>query len=115
MHSAEFFQQLVEEELARFVKTLPREPSGLYDPIRYMLALGGKRIRPVLTLLSCEMFDGDYQKALSPAIGLEVFHNFTLLHDDIMDKAPLRRAMPTVHKKWNSDRKSTRLNSSHRT
>jgi geranylgeranyl diphosphate synthase type II len=103
MHSAEFFQQAVEKELEQFVKTLPKEPAGLYDSIRYMLALGGKRIRPVLTLLSCEMFGGDYTKAVSPAIGLEVFHNFTLLHDDIMDKAPLRRAMPTVHKKWNSD------------
>jgi geranylgeranyl diphosphate synthase, type II len=103
MHSAEFFQHAVEEELARFVKTLPKEPSGLYDSIRYMLALGGKRIRPVLTLMSCELFGGDYSKALSPALGIEVFHNFTLLHDDIMDRAPLRRAMPTVHKKWNAD------------
>jgi geranylgeranyl diphosphate synthase, type II len=103
MHSAEFFQHVVEEEINRFVKTLPKEPSGLYDSIRYMLALGGKRIRPVLTLLSCELFDGDYKKAFSPALGIEVFHNFTLLHDDIMDKAPLRRAMPTVHKKWNAD------------
>jgi geranylgeranyl diphosphate synthase, type II len=103
MHSAEFFQHIVDEELGRFVTTLPKEPSGLYDSIRYMLALGGKRIRPVLTLLSTEMFGGDYSKAISPALGIEVFHNFTLLHDDIMDKAPLRRAMPTVHKKWNSD------------
>src|SRR5947199_383183 len=103
MHSAEFFQHAVEEEISRFVKTLPKEPSGLYYSIRYMLALGGKRIRPVLTLLSCELFDGDYTNAISPALGIEVFHNFTLLHDDIMDKAPLRRAMPTVHKKWNAD------------
>jgi geranylgeranyl diphosphate synthase, type II len=103
MHSAEFFQHIVDEELGRFVTTLPKEPSGLYDSIRYMLALGGKRIRPVLTLLSAEMFGGDYTKAISPALGIEVFHNFTLLHDDIMDKAPLRRAMPTVHKKWNAD------------
>src|SRR3569832_2100760 len=103
MHSAEFFQHAVEEELGRFVTSLPKEPSGLYDSIRYMLALGGKRIRPVLTLLACEMFDGDYKKALSPALGIEVFHNFTLLHDDIMDKAPLRRAMPTVYRKWNAD------------
>src|SRR5436190_23413146 len=103
MHSAEFFQHAVEEELSRFVNTLPKEPIGLYDSIRYMLSLGGKRIRPVLTLLACEMFDGDYKKAISPALGTEVFHNFTLLHDDIMDKAPLRRSKPTVHEKWNSN------------
>jgi geranylgeranyl diphosphate synthase type II len=103
MHSAEFFQQLVENEISKYNTTFPQQPAALYDPIRYAMKLGGKRMRPVLTLLSCELFGGDYSKAISPAIGIEVFHNFTLLHDDIMDNAPLRRAMPTVHKKWNAD------------
>jgi len=76
------------------------EPSNLYDPIRYILDLGGKRFRPVLTLLSCGLFDENVQKALDPALGVEVFHNFTLMHDDIMDDAPLRRGKPTVHMHW---------------
>lgn len=79
------------------------EPSSLYDPIEYMMDLGGKRLRPVLTLLSCDMFGGDIENALAPAIGLELFHNFTLLHDDIMDLAPLRRGKETVYKKWNTN------------
>lgn len=77
-----------------------RKPAGLYEPIAYTLRLGGKRLRPALTLMACEMFDGDIQAALKPAIGLEVFHNFTLLHDDIMDKADIRRGQPTVHMRW---------------
>ena len=81
----------------------PVSPKGLYDPIRYMLSLGGKRMRPVLTLMACDAFNGDVERAISPALGLEVFHNFTLLHDDIMDNAPLRRSKPTVHEKWNSN------------
>jgi geranylgeranyl diphosphate synthase type II len=79
------------------------EPSSLYDPIEYMMDLGGKRLRPLLTLLSCDMFGGDIENALAPAIGLELFHNFTLLHDDIMDLAPLRRGKETVYKKWNTN------------
>ena len=75
----------------------------LYEPIRYMLSLGGKRLRPALLLMSTELFGGDYLKALPPALAIEVFHNFSLLHDDIMDKAPLRRSKPTVYKKWNTD------------
>jgi geranylgeranyl diphosphate synthase type II len=67
------------------------------------LLQGGKRIRPLLTLMSCEMFGGDTEKALYPAVGVEIFHNFTLLHDDIMDKAPIRRGQPTVYKKWNEN------------
>jgi geranylgeranyl diphosphate synthase type II len=78
-------------------------PQGLYEPIRYTLALGGKRIRPALTLLACNLFTDDIQPAVSPALGLEIFHNFTLLHDDIMDKADVRRGKPTVHKKWNEN------------
>lgn len=76
------------------------EPSQLYEPIRYILSLGGKRIRPVLTLLSCEFFGTDYHKAMHAALAVELFHNFSLIHDDIMDKAPLRRGKVTVHEKW---------------
>ena len=101
MHDFPFFQKLIEEEIRNL--SLPEQPSELYDPIRYMLTLGGKRIRPVLVLMSCEMFDGNISNAIHPAIGIEVFHNFTLLHDDIMDKAPLRRSKPTVHTRWNTD------------
>ncbi|WP_162428082.1 polyprenyl synthetase family protein [Pontibacter pudoricolor] len=79
------------------------QPSELYEPIRYIMALGGKRIRPMLVLLSAKMFDDDIEKALLPAAGVEVFHNFTLMHDDIMDKAPLRRGQQTVHEKWNAN------------
>jgi len=79
------------------------KPSSLYDPIKYMMDLGGKRIRPLLTLMSCEMFGGCIEEALAPAMGLELFHNFTLLHDDIMDQAPIRRGKETVFKKWNTN------------
>lgn len=78
-------------------------PGELYAPIDYTMDMGGKRVRPVLTLMACELFGGDLQKALPVATALEVFHNFTLVHDDIMDKAPLRRGQPTVHVKWNPD------------
>ncbi|MBB6459534.1 polyprenyl synthetase family protein [Flammeovirga kamogawensis] len=76
-------------------------PENLYAPLRYILSLGGKRLRPALTLLGCYLFNDDYKKAVEPAIGVEVFHNFTLMHDDIMDDAPLRRGQMTVHEKWN--------------
>ena len=81
----------------------PSAPAYLYNPITYTLGLGGKRIRPLLVLASCQMFGGDISDAINPAIGIELFHNFTLLHDDIMDKAPLRRGKETVYKKWNSN------------
>ena len=81
----------------------PVQPEGLYEPIRYTLELGGKRIRPILTLLACELFGGKRTDALPAAIAIEVFHNFTLLHDDIMDQAPLRRKQPTVHCKWDAN------------
>ena len=80
---------------------LSGEPNGLYEPIRYILSLGGKRIRPLMTLLAAEMFDHTPYNALPQALAIEVFHNFTLLHDDIMDDAPLRRNQETVHLKWN--------------
>ena len=78
-----------------------REPKSLYEPIDYILQLSGKRIRPVLTLMAADILSGDYKKALPAALAVEVFHNFTLVHDDIMDDAPLRRGKQTVHEKWN--------------
>ena len=101
MHDLAFFQKILDVEIRKL--DFPKQPSDLYDPVRYMLNLGGKRIRPALVLMGCELFGGDYSKALSQALAIEVFHNFTLLHDDIMDKAPLRRSQQTVHTKWNSD------------
>ncbi|WP_066834480.1 polyprenyl synthetase family protein [Rufibacter ruber] len=83
--------------------TYGQQPDELYAPIRYMMELGGKRVRPVLTLLGAYLFHDDVDKALMPAIGVEVFHNFTLMHDDIMDQAPLRRGKETVHEKWNTN------------
>ncbi|GAB3709316.1 polyprenyl synthetase family protein [Spirosoma flavus] len=80
-----------------------QQPPELYDPIRYIMSLGGKRLRPLLTLMATYLFTDDWQKAVRPALSIEVFHNFTLLHDDIMDKAPLRRGEPTVHEKWNDN------------
>ncbi len=80
-----------------------KEPEALYEPIEYTLASGGKRIRPALTLAACNMFSEDVEKAVPAALAFEVFHNFTLLHDDIMDNSPIRRNKPTVHKKWNSN------------
>lgn len=81
----------------------PTNPQGLYEPVRYILDLGGKRMRPILSMMACEMFSGEYKGAINAAMGVEIFHNFTLIHDDIMDEAPLRRGKETVHKKWNSN------------
>ncbi|WP_416446553.1 polyprenyl synthetase family protein [Leeuwenhoekiella sp. A16] len=77
-----------------------KDPANLYEPILYILKLGGKRLRPVLTLMTAEIFDASYEKALDAALAVEVFHNFSLVHDDIMDDAPLRRGQETVHEKW---------------
>jgi len=82
---------------------LPNYPANLYDPINYILKLGGKRLRPILCLLSYRLFDTDLDKVYPQALSLEVFHNFTLMHDDIMDEAPLRRGEKTVHEKWDSN------------
>jgi geranylgeranyl diphosphate synthase type II len=98
MNKFEHYQHVIEEGLSHI--PLSGKPPELYEPIRYMLALGGKRMRPVLTLFGCDLFDGQTDLALPAALGLELFHNFTLVHDDIMDKAPLRRNKPTVHEKW---------------
>ena len=77
-----------------------KEPRNLYDPIDYIMELGGKRIRPVLVMMSCDLFSGDFSRAMEAALSVEMFHNFTLIHDDIMDRADLRRGKQTVHKKW---------------
>jgi geranylgeranyl diphosphate synthase, type II len=80
-----------------------KSPVELYEPIRYLMGLGGKRLRPLLALMAYTMYKDDFQSVLHPAIAIEVFHNFTLMHDDIMDRAPLRRGKPTVHEKWNEN------------
>jgi geranylgeranyl diphosphate synthase type II len=101
MHSLKEFQQIINEAVAN--EKFEKNPQALYDPINYTLASGGKRIRPALVLLAFNLFSEDIQKAVRPAVGLEIFHNFTLLHDDIMDQAKIRRGMPSVHKKWNKN------------
>jgi len=101
MHSPEFFRDLIDRELEAL--DFPDHPSELYDPIRYMLSLGGKRLRPCLVLMANELFGADHRHVIKPALAIEVFHNFTLLHDDIMDRAVLRRSKPTVHTRWNQD------------
>ena len=99
-------------QIEHLLKTLQTEfeqnsygeyPAELYDPIRYIMSLSGKRFRPLLTLLATALYTDDWKKAIKPAMAVEVFHNFTLMHDDIMDKAPLRRGKPTVHQKWNEN------------
>lgn len=99
MYSIKEAQDIVSEEFNKLIWEV--EPLGLYAPVDYILALGGKRIRPTVVLLAANIFTNDVYKAIPAAIGLEIFHNFTLLHDDIMDKAPVRRNQPTVHIKWN--------------
>ena len=99
MHSIYQYQEFLFDYLQSQYET--KEPRNLYEPIHYILDLGGKRMRPVLTLMSAEVFDADYKKALPAALAVEVFHNFSLVHDDIMDDAPLRRGHETVHEKWN--------------
>lgn len=93
------YQQLIDTRLERTL--FEGKPESLYGPLNYIMGLGGKRLRPMLTLIACDMMRGDINKALLPAIGIEVFHNYTLMHDDIMDDAPLRRGQTTVHEKWN--------------
>lgn len=102
MNTLQEFQELINKFILE-ESIINKEPQSLYDPINYTLASGGKRIRPALILMACNLFSGDIQKAVKPAIGLEIFHNFTLLHDDIMDQADIRRGIPAVHKKWNEN------------
>ncbi len=101
MYSLEQAQDLISEAVKNLKFT--NEPVELYEPIHYVFSTGGKRIRPVMTIMSANLFTEDIEKAIKPALGLEIFHNFTLLHDDIMDEADVRRNAPTVHKKWNQN------------
>ncbi|MGC9330941.1 MAG: polyprenyl synthetase family protein, partial [Bacteroidales bacterium] len=94
-------QKLVEKSLQEM--HFDGQPENLYKPVAYSLAAGGKRLRPVLVLMAYELYRSDINKALKPATGIEVFHNFTLLHDDIMDKSAMRRGKPTVQAKWNTN------------
>jgi len=98
---------LIQEQIERGLGNLPfhQEPKGLYDPVRYMIAMGGKRIRPMLCLMSYHLFKEEIDNGvLMPALGMELFHAFTLVHDDIMDEADIRRGEATLHKKWNTNR-----------
>lgn len=92
-------RSLIDERIAAWINALPK--SGLYEPMSYLMGLPAKRVRPALVLMACELFGGRAEDALDEALGIELFHNFTLMHDDIMDTAPLRRGQPTVHEKWN--------------
>lgn len=98
MHSLNQYQQYFSDYLQQ--QRLLKDPVQLYEPIDYILRLGGKRMRPVLTLMAAEVFGSDYTEALAAALAIEMFHNFSLVHDDIMDDAPLRRGNETVHEKW---------------
>lgn len=99
MYSQDQLKQYVERALANL--SLNGEADRLFEPVKYVLSIGGKRLRPVLALMSCNLFSDKIDDAVMPAAGIEVFHNFTLVHDDIMDEAPLRRNLPTVHSRWN--------------
>ena len=104
LHFMETIKQLQQDFADFLAKTnFNGQPKELYEPIAYTILQSGKRLRPMLCLLANEMFGGDEQQTLWPALALETFHNFTLIHDDIMDKAPMRRGMPTVYQKWNAD------------
>ena len=100
MHSIDILQEKVRIAISEY--NFISQPLELYEPISYTMADGGKRLRPVLALMACDLFGGDIEDAIPLAIGFEVFHNFTLIHDDIMDKAPIRRNKETVYKKWNT-------------
>jgi geranylgeranyl diphosphate synthase, type II len=99
MYNQTELRDLVEKAIINF--SFDTEAEKLIDPVKYILSIGGKRVRPVLSLMSCNLFNDKIDDAVMPATGLEVFHNFTLVHDDIMDQAPVRRNFPTVHSKWN--------------
>ena len=90
---------LIESEIKKL--EWKRQPANLYEPIEYIMSLGGKRMRPLLVLLGYSLYRNDPERIIKPALAVEIFHNFTLMHDDIMDKAPIRRGQPTVHEKWN--------------
>jgi len=95
------YLQLIERQIKK--QSYGSQPKSLYEPIRYIMKLGGKRLRPMLALLSYSLYKNDVEKIVTYAVAVEAFHNFTLMHDDIMDKAPLRRGKATVHEKWNTN------------
>jgi geranylgeranyl diphosphate synthase type II len=95
------YVSMVENTLAR--QDFDHEPIELYQPISYILSLGGKRLRPAMVLAGCDLFKGNLEEALLPALAIEMFHNFSLVHDDIMDDADLRRGKKTIHEKWNTN------------
>ena len=97
MHSITQLQAIIHQAIAE--SRYPESPKELYEPISYLMQLGGKRLRPVSLLMACNLFSDDISKAVKPAMAIEVFHNFTLMHDDIMDNAPLRRGKQTVQHK----------------
>ncbi len=97
------YAELVKKEIEKFCKELSRTPAELYEPMRYMASMEGKKIRPAMLLIACKAFRGNLRDALPAALAIELFHNFTLIHDDIMDNAPLRRNRPSVHVKWNNN------------
>ena len=99
MFTSEYLVKYIDAAISKI--EYPQEPKGLYDPIKYTLDCGGKRLRPLLTLATCDVLGGDIAVAKNQAIGIEIFHNFTLLHDDVMDNADMRRGKATVHRKWN--------------
>jgi geranylgeranyl diphosphate synthase type II len=101
MHQLQDLQAIIQKKIDGFCRKNGEQ--AILQPVNYILQLGGKRIRPLLTLLSAQAFSEDIDDAVYPAIALEVFHNFTLMHDDIMDNAPIRRGKPTVHERWNRD------------
>ncbi|MUP36949.1 polyprenyl synthetase family protein [Labilibaculum euxinus] len=101
MYSFNELHEIIEKEIDGLEFSAP--PEGLFEPMKYILGIGGKRLRPILVLLGANLYKDDLSKVCLPAIGIEIFHNFTLLHDDVMDNAPIRRKKKTVHEKWNSN------------
>jgi geranylgeranyl diphosphate synthase type II len=101
MKTLKELQQIISKAVNELA--FPEYPAELYEPISYILSLGGKRMRPAMLLMACDLFGGDAEAAVSPALAIELFHNFTLMHDDIMDNAPLRRGKMTVHERWNKN------------
>lgn len=101
MHTTVQLQQILETAIKNL--KFPASPKQLYDPITYIINLGGKRVRPLLVLMATELFGEDANESIDAAMAVEVFHNFTLIHDDIMDNAPLRRGQATVHEKWSTN------------
>lgn len=97
------YQTVFDEKLKDFLRSIGKNPASLYQPMRYIFSLGGKRIRPLLVYIANDLFNGKTENATPVALAVEVFHNFSLIHDDIMDKAPLRRGKTTIHKKWNNN------------